>query len=302
MDDSDTTAGREPSGTDVPGPGALAGAAAGVTGLTGSATLAPVGPPERATPLQFQFRVLKALVLRDMTAKHGDSRLGYLLGLLMPLVLLASMVALFGLRGRIAPANFSLFAFVVTGYPLWMAFITQFRQAIQGASRSNTLLMFPQITQLDLILASFILEAATGTVVFTILVLGGVMFFKAGVPEAPVGVLFCYWACTWLGWSLGLALCAVQRILPLFMNFFSMFIRFGMWVSGVIFMADRMPEYVLVYLRWNPILHAVEGARESWNSAYQSPVFDPSYIIVCGFVLMTVGVVSERLTRRFVGP
>ncbi len=81
------------------------------------------------------------------------------------------------------------------------------------------------------------------------------MFFKAGMPESPLGVLFCYWACIWLGWSLGLALCAVERIFPLFMNFFSMVIRFGMWVSGVVFMADRMPESVLVYLRWNPILH-----------------------------------------------
>lgn len=302
MDDSDIKAGREFSGTTVPGPDVLAGASAAATGFTGSATLAPVGPPERATPLQFQFRILKALILRDMTAKYADSRMGYLLGLILPLIMLSSIVALFGLRGRIAPDNFSLFAFVVTGYPLWMAFMTQFRQTVQNASKGNALLMFPQITQLDLILASFVLDAATNTVVFVILVLGGVVFFKAGVPESPFGVLFCYWACAWLGWSLGLALCSLQRIFPLFMGFFSMFLRFGMWVSGVVFMADRMPESMLLYIRWNPILHAVEGARESWNSGYVSPVFDPAYIIVCGFVLMTVGFVSERLTRRFVGP
>jgi len=302
MDDSDIKAGRKLSGATVPGPDTLAGASAGATGGTGSATLAPVGPPARATPLQFQFRVLKALVLRDMTSRYSDSRMGYLLALIMPLIMLSSIVVLFGLRGRIVPDNFSLFAFVVTGYPLWMAFITQFRGTIRQAARSNALLMFPQITQLDLILAGFILDAATGTFVFVALVIGGVVIFKEAMPESPLGVLFCYWACTWLGWSLGLALCAVQRIFPLFMNFFIMVIRVGMWVSGVVFMADKMPESLLVYLRWNPILHAVEGARESWNSGYQSPVFDTGYIIICGFVLMTLGFVFERLTRRFVGP
>ncbi len=256
----------------------------------------------RATPLQFQYRVLKALVLRDMSSRYGQHRIGYLMGILMPIVTISVMIVAFGLRGKMVPQDFSLGVFVVTGYPLWQGFQQMYSRVLAASSRTDPLLMFPQITQLDLILSTIILEVATHTLVFFILCVGVMIVFSSGPPADPVAVLFCYWGCLWIGSALGMILCALQRAAPLAVTFLNTLLRFGMWVSGVVFAINRLPSFLWPYLQWNPILHLIEGSRQSWNPAFQAPIFDPVYVLQCGFVLTTLGFVMERVSRRLVGP
>jgi capsular polysaccharide transport system permease protein len=263
-----------------------------------AATSVNYTPP---TPMVFQYRVLKALVLRDMSARHGDTRLGYLMGILMPIITISAMIMMFGLRGKMVPADFSLGVFVVTGYPLWQGFQGMYSKVMSAAAKADPLLMFPQITQLDLILSIIILETATYTVVFIILCIGVSIIFSSPPPADPMGVLICYWGCLWIGSALGMILCAVQRAAPMVVTFINTFLRFGMWVSGVVFAINRLPEWLWPYLQWNPILHLVEGARSLWNPRFEAPIFDPGYVIAIGFVLTTLGFVLERITRRLVG-
>ena len=118
-----------------------------------------------AGPFTFQYRVLKAVVLREMSQRHGQYRVGYLLSLMMPILGIASIVVMFGFRGKVIPSDFPLGVFVVTGYPLWQGFQGMYTKVVGTASRNDPLLMFPQITQLDLIFSTIILEWATNTVI-----------------------------------------------------------------------------------------------------------------------------------------
>ncbi len=270
-------------------------AAAGA-GAVSTGALAP------ASQVRFQYRVLKALVLRDLTSRYADHRLGFLLSIIIPLATISVMFVAFGLRGKAVPANFSLGTFIVTGYPLWMAFQGTYQQVMSSAARSDPLLMFPQITQLDLVLSSVIVTFAINTVVFVILCLGVMVVFQSPPPADPAGVLFCYWGCGWIGAALGMILCALQRASTVFATFLNSLMRFGMWVSGVVFTIDRLPSWLWPYLRWNPILHLVEGARSLWQPGYHPPIFDPTFVIACAFVLTTIGFVLERASRRLVGP
>ena len=191
---------------------------------------------------------------------------------------------------------------MVTGYPLWQAFQGMYQRVMGAASRSDPLLMFPQITQLDLIFSLIILEVATNTVVYVCMIIGVLVVFQEPIPDDPVGVLLIYWACHWIGAGLGLVLCGVNRLVPSVVLVFNAFMRFGMWVSGVVFAVNRLPVWTWPYLKWNPILHCTEGARHLWKSTFEAPIFDPVYIISVGCILTTVGLIVERASRRFVGP
>ncbi len=259
------------------------------------------GSGPRPGPFRFQLRVLKALVLRDLTTRYAQHRLGFVLGVILPVFGLAVLMIAFKLRGRMVPADFSVGVFVATGYPLWLAFIGMFTKVMASSSRVDALLMFPQITQLDLIISNIIVEFSLNTVVFLVLCAGVLVFTDSPAPRDPTGVLLCYWSCAWIGAALGLTMSAVHRMAPLVTNFITPFLRFGMWVSGVVFMVNRLPTWSWTYLRWNPILHAVEGARTLWGPYYNSPIFDPSMILGVGFVLTIIGLVMERASRRFVG-
>ena len=254
-----------------------------------------------ATPLVFQYRVLKALVLREIATRGGDSRIGYLLSIIMPIVSIAVLIVLFGFRGKVIPSGFPLGVFVVTGYPLWQGFQGVYTKAMSAAGRTDPLLMFPQITQLDLILSTIILEFATNTLVFFILCVGVCLIFDTAGPADPLGVLLCYWGCMWIGAAVGMILCGLQRAAPLVVQFLNTFMRMGMWFSGVLYSVNRLPSFLWPYLKWNPILHLVEGCRTLWNPGFVAPIFSPSYVFIIGFILTTLGFVVERLSRRLVG-
>ena len=288
MDDAPN---RSVLSADEVGP-ALAAAAGGASGRTQA----------RINPLVFQVRVIKALVLRDIAARHGDRRLGPLLSLIMPLMGIGLMMVVFNLRGKLAPDSMNFGVFMATGYPLWIAFRGIYNGVMNSASRNDPLLMFPQITQLDLIIAKVIHEVALETLVFVAICVGVMIFFQAPAPENPMGVMFCFWGCAWIGASLGLVLCALQRALPIAVMVINSFMRLGVWISGVMFTLNRLPDWVWPYLRWNPMLHLIEGARHSWQSNFVAPIFSPAYVILIGFLMTTAGFVFERATRRLVGP
>ncbi len=264
--------------------------------------LAAARPAANPGPLVFQYRVLKALVLRDMASRHGESRLGYLMSIILPIFTLSILMAAFSFRGKAFPSDFSLGAFVVTGYPLWQAFQGTYAKVMGAASRSDPLLMFPQITQLDLILSTVILEVSTGTLVYFCMIVGVIVIFQDALPDDPVGIMLIYWACSWIGFGLGLVLCGLNRLIPSVVIVINTFLRFGMWASGVIYSVTRLPSWTWPYLKWNPILHCTEGARHLWKSSFEAPIFDPVYIISIGFILTTLGFIVERASRRFVGP
>jgi len=275
---------------------ALAGA------LGGDSVLAGARPAENPGPMKFQYRVLKALVLREMSSRHGESRLGYLMGIILPIITISVLMFAFEVRGRVFPSDFSMGVFVITGYPLWQAFSGTYNKVMGAASRSDPLLMFPQITQLDLILATVILEIATSTVTYIIMCIGALIVFPDTLPADPIGIMMCFWGCSWIGSALGLVLCGVMRLAPTIARIINSFMRLGMWMSGVVFAVNKLPPWTWPYLKWNPILHCIEGARHLWKPSYDAPLFDPVYIISAGFVLTAFGFILERATRRFVGP
>ena len=251
-----------------------------------------------ATPLVSQYRVLKAVILREISQRNGQYRLGYLVSLFMPVAGIAVLMVMFGLKGKVLPSSLPFAVFMITGYPLWQGFSGTYSKVLGTSSKSDPLLMFPQITQLDLIIANVILEFATNTVVFFILCVGVTILFHTPLPDDPLNVLFCFWGCTWIGAALGMILCGLQRVAPLAMQFINMFLRMGMWFSGVIYTINRLPTWLWPYLQWNPILHLIEGCRTSWSSSFDAPIYDPAYVITVGFVMTTLGFVVERLTRR----
>jgi ABC-type polysaccharide/polyol phosphate export permease len=97
-------------------------------------------------------------------------------------------------------------------------------------------------------------------------------------------------------------MCALQRSLPLLTIIVNNFMRLGMWVSGVMYTINKLPGFLWPYLKWNPILHLVEGSRACWDPDFVAPIFNPGYVIAIGFVLTTLGFVFERASRRLVGP
>ena len=269
------------------------------TERNGDAETVMTDAPVRRTPWSFQFQVLKALILRDINARFGDKRLGYIWSLINPVLVVIGLLIIFTVRGRMAPPALPLMVFIATGFPIFFAFMTMWNGT--GANPGDGILMFPQVTLLDLIISRVVLEFLTQTTAFVIIALGLILIGGAPLPDDPLGVMMAFWGCMWVGVGIGLSNMAVGRVFPLINTILGPIKRLSVFISGVIFTASSLPSFLLPYFTWNPIFHGIELARTSWYPAYRTPVGDPGYIVVIAIFLTAFGIVAERITRRYIG-
>lgn len=244
-----------------------------------------------------QVRVIYALLLRDLVAEGGASRsLPFLKLYLRPMVIIGALYVA-GRATGLSPADFPLLIFIITGYLVWIAFVRCFMSiSIRG---SLPLLMFPQVTPLDLILGKIAVQFVLYTTLFVILSGLGMLFEQASPPADPLGVMLAFWSAIGLGLAMGLIVASISRFTTLLDDFFVLIRNAGHAASGVFALATDTPTVILDYLRWNPLFHAVEWMRESWWSNYKSPIADPAYVFYCLFFLIGIGLAFERASRRW---
>ena len=74
-------------------------------------------------------------------------------------------------------------------------------------------------------------------------------------------------------------------------------LRPAIFLSGIFFVANELPEMMLSIFAVNPILHAVEFARDGMLFHYESRVADPLYVMfwIAGIFAAAFAV---RLARR----
>lgn len=170
-------------------------------------------------------------------------------------------------------------------------------QSSLGQIESNlTLLNYQRIKPLDPILSRSIMEILLSCLSIFV-VLGGFAYFgftfKIGSILNFVEVYFLL-ACFSLGFGLVVATCSpffqdLKKIIPVIL--LPMF-----FLSGVFFSLNSMPEAVIPFLIWNPVLHAIELGREAVFETYISLYGDRGYLYLSALVSLTIGL---SLFRRF---
>jgi len=140
-----------------------------------------------------QIRVIKALLIRELSTRFGRENIGFLWMIVEPLL----FPALVGLMWRILKGpeehGISVVAYVITGYvPL-----TFFRHAISrcaGVFTANSSLMYhKQIKLLDFIFVRFFIEVIGSMTSFSIIVLICIYFDIFPVPYIASSPCPCAW-------------------------------------------------------------------------------------------------------------
>jgi capsular polysaccharide transport system permease protein len=106
------------------------------------------------------------------------------------------------------------------------------------------------------------------------------------VPQFVAGVTLA-WG---LGASYGYLFSSLGRYRPNFQRFGVALLRPTFFLSGVFFTANELPDDILKIFGWNPLLHAIEVARDGMLFHYQSRVASPAYVVVWIIVLTLAGI------------
>lgn len=244
----------------------------------------------RDSAFTIQCRVVHALILREVKSRYGGRQLGFLWALIEPLIFMSLFIALFQLMGRTSQSGVPTALFFVTGFAPFFMFRDTYPQVSAGVKGTIPLLMFPQVSRTDVLLASIIVNSLVSIAVFGVLLAGCYMMGFTFHVQRPLEVLTTLGLLIALGSGLGL----VVGALTIRYEFLSTIINVMMGrplflTSGLFFTADMLPAKAREYLLYNPILHCIESVRSAMFVSFESRYVDMSYVVFFALVLNAFG-------------
>jgi ABC-type polysaccharide/polyol phosphate export permease len=250
--------------------------------------------PDRPNP---HLQVILALAKRDLQSRFGANWLGYAWTYVAPLAWIGATYLAFYLFGRMSPVYTDTITFIISGLIPYAAF----RYAVTAIGRTNTsirgLLIFPAVQHEHAVAATAMIEFANIFVIFGVVALVNYLVFGNGELANPFEFV---WGMS-LAWGLGVGysylFTALSRDNPTIAQVGQVLLRPTFFLSGIFFTANELPGPMLSVLTWNPLLHAVEIARDGMLFHYQSRVASSAYVVAWIAALLTAGAIAS-FSRR----
>ena len=246
-----------------------------------------------------QCRVLHALILRELKSRYGSRRLGFMWALIEPLIFISIFVAGFQLLGRQSQGGIPVPLFFVAGFSPFFMFRDIFGEVMSGTKGHQSLLMFPQVTRIDLLLSKLILAALVSVVVFLTLLIGLYFFGFSFRVENALGVMIGFTMMVLLGFGLGLVLGAFSIRYEFIQSLSQPLLGRPLFLtSGLFFSASMLPPVAREIALYNPLLHCIELIRASLFENFESRYVDLTYVMVFTLVLISFGLMLLMVFER----
>lgn len=261
----------------------------------------PPAPPKSGTANRFRtFRIVGALVLREMGSRYGRSPGGYIWAVLEPLGMIAILTLAFALVARSPPLGTSFALFFGTGYTVFSVYQTVATTVSRSIKFSRNLLRYPIIRWIDAVLARFLLNTLTGVLVLYVIMALIVLSLENPILIDIRPVVGSIVLALLLGLGVGILNCVLIGMIDAWDNIWSIVNRPLFLVSGVIFLYEDMPPLAQDVVWYNPLLHIIGLMRTGFYPTYEADYFSLSYLM--GWILVTLflGVVLLRRYHRVI--
>lgn len=251
----------------------------------------------RPSRLIVHFRVLYALLIREMITRYGRSSLGYVWAVLEPVGVITLLTVLFMQIADAPPYGHSFALFYASGYLAFHWVIDISTVAARSVHVNRPLLAFPSVTALDTVLARLILQSLTGLSVAA-LILAGILaatgepltlspgplmqgFAMAVLLAAGTGIFNCWAFTVSKGWELAWGILSRPLLL----------------VSCVFYSFEALPTDAREVLWYNPLIHVVGLLRSGIYPGFDHSHVSPEYVALIALVLLIPGLTGMRVTR-----
>jgi ABC-type polysaccharide/polyol phosphate export permease len=244
-----------------------------------------------------KINVMHAVILRDIRSRFFNHGLGFLIVSLFPVGHMAILLTIYSVMGRRSAFGDDLRLFFATGLvpALTFTYVSRFMSASLMANKS--MMAFPVVRLLDIVLARAFLEFIGIVLAVLIMVIALVSLGSNPVPRDLSGALSAFFVTVVLALGFGITASVLSAIAP----FFAMIYGFSMIIfylsSGAAIYLHAFPEEVIYICSWNPVFHSVEWIRSSYYLGYPTQFLDKTFLIGYAFGSVAFGLSLERLLR-----
>ena len=248
-----------------------------------------------------QARVVYALVLREASVKFARHRLGYLWAFVEPAAFVAAFTLILTLGGRSLPAGMPAVPFFVTGVIPFFLFREVASATMSGINANRALLVYPQVSAFDVMIARALLDIATTIVVFVIVLAAARVLGVEFRIEKPIQAFGWLIAMGIAGFGFGAACGALEPLFPAIQRIVpAVVLRPLFWISGVFFTSDMLPPALRDMALLNPLLNMIDLLRSAFFHEFESPHASGLYALFALLVALFLACLLHRALRRHI--
>ena len=253
-------------------------------------TVPPLTPRIVAPRRRFATaRTIMALILREMSTRYGRTPGGYVWAVVEPLGTIIVLSLGFSLLLRTPSLGNNFLLFYASGYLPLNLYMTTSNTIARSVAFSRALLAYPTVTWVDAILARFLLNTLTSSLVTYLLIFGilEVAQTRTVITVEPMIESMCLAAL--LGLSVGTVNCVLFGLFPTWETVWSIATRPLFLASAVIYVYEDLPKAARDILWYNPLVHITGLMRTGIYPMYSADYVSVTYVLGCLLPILLLG-------------
>ncbi|WP_052728239.1 ABC transporter permease [Ensifer aridi] len=247
--------------------------------------------------LMQKINVMHAVIMRDIRSRYFNHGLGFLIVPLFPVTHVAVLLIVYSVMGRTSAFGDDLRLFFATGLMPALAFTYLSRFMSVSLLTNKSMMAFPVVRLLDIVLARAFLEFMGIIIALLIMFVFLLSFGSDPIPTYPSKALAALFFTVLLALGCGIVASVISAIAPMFAMVYALSMIIFYLSSGAPIYLHSFPEQVIYACSWNPVFHAVEWIRSAYYLGYPSQFLDRMYLIGCAIGSVAIGLLMERLLR-----
>jgi capsular polysaccharide transport system permease protein len=251
--------------------------------------------------LAIQYRVLHALMMRELITRYGRDNLGVLWLVGEPMLFTLGVTTLWSAAGLAhGGTGIPIVAFAVTGYSSVLMWRNATSQCSGGIEQNKPLLFHRSVLVIDVFLTRIALEVIGASSSFIVLASLFIFIGWMPVPDNLLTVLAGWFMLAWFGGSLALLVGAGTAFSPIVHRLWHPISYLLFPMSGAAFMVEWMPKKLQDVVLYLPMVHGVELLRQGYFGNVVRTHYDIAYMAECCVVLTLCGLYVVREASRTV--
>jgi len=244
--------------------------------------------------LRIQFRVVGALLMREILTRYGRHNVGFLWIFFEPMMFTLGVLGLWTAMKATHGSNLPITAFAVTGYSAVLLWRNCANRCALAILPNHSLLYHRNVRVIDLFIARVLLEISGATMSFVFLML---VFVTLGMMEPPQDITLViagWFHLAVFGTGLGFCIGALSERSETIERVWHTVAYVLFPLSGALFMVDWLPEKFQKLVLLLPMVHGTEMLRSGYFGPLVKAHYDVSYMVIWDMVLLLVGLFLVR--------
>ncbi len=242
--------------------------------------------------------VIFALFIRETYTLYGESKFGYVWVMLRTLFSLLFILSIRYFFKTTAWSGIHVVYFYLLGFIIFFIFSESVSKCVAATSANSSILSFPHVTVMDIMISRCILVFVTNAQAGLILVAAAMMLgFELTIQNYAL-FFYCITATCVMGFTVGLFLGSLSEFYPAVGKIWNIGKTVLMVASSVIVPIENfpLPSRVMEIIYLNPIYQLVEGTRQSCSIRYY--LLNHVDFTYLNLIILTTGFLGLLLSQK----